>query len=85
MNNSTTDINLVHRNKKVIAVFTGPITKDKWQQLVSLEPTAKRFKIELPNGFRLAYDQHRHIVKQNPKNFGQYVRLAYQKFYDNEI
>jgi hypothetical protein len=80
-------MNVIQRNKRgdLLAIFLSPMTPDRWQQLASLSRLSRRFEIQLPNGYRLKYGQHLNILKQNPKNFGQYVRIAYTRYFSDSF
>ncbi|MBD6621089.1 hypothetical protein FNW02_36605 [Komarekiella sp. 'clone 1'] len=67
----------------LIAVFSSPMTTEKWQQLKEIPKLSKRFQIQLPNGYNLNFGEHQNILKQNPKNFGEYVRFAYLRYFSD--
>jgi hypothetical protein len=71
------------RNKRgdLLAVFTSPMTIDKWDILRRMPKHSKRFEILLPNGYRLKFGEHKNILKQLPARFGDYVRLATHRYF----
>jgi len=71
------------RNKRgdLLAVFSSPMTRDKWIALQTISKHSKRFEILLPNRYRLKFGEHRNIIKQQPKNFGEYVRIATNRYF----
>ena len=77
---------LVSRNKRgdLLAVFTGPMDQDKWLALKLLPKCSRRFEIQLPNGYRLKFGEHKNILKTNPIRYSDYVRAAYQRYYSGD-
>lgn len=74
------------RNKRgdLLAVFSSPMTLDKWAALKTISKHSKRFEILLPNNYRLKFGEHKNILKQTPTRFSDYVRIATKSYFDGE-